>query len=247
VPYEGQRISNTNGQAQNLTPNNEVSGAIHAVVAHPTDANVMYVGTVNGGIWRTNNATAANPTWTPLTDFEDSLSIGALEMDPGTTQILLAGVGRFSSFGGDPPFQLAGGNLSGLYRTTDGGSTWTLINDPLLAGEHVSAVASRGNILLAGANNFFGGGGTGGLFRTTDTGATWTQITGGAGTGGNALMPNGMFKVALRPGRYWIGAKEKALDPVKYVPGEAQFSEMVVEVKPGSFASVELTLTGYAP
>ncbi len=172
-----------NAQVQNLNPNNEVDGAIHAVVAHPTNNSVMYVGTVNGGIWRSMNANAASPTWTPLTDFEQSLSIGALEMDPGNTMVLLAGIGRFSSFGGDPPFQLAGGDLSGLLRTTDGGSTWNTITDPLLVGEHISAVASRANILLAGANDFFGGGGTGGLFRSIDTGGSWVQISGGAGTG----------------------------------------------------------------
>jgi len=177
----------TNAQVSNLTPNNSVGGAVHAVVPHPTDADIMYAGAVNGGIWRTDNALAASPTWTPLTDSEQSLSIGALEMDPGNSMVLLAGIGRFSSFGGDPPFQVAGGDLSGLLRTTDGGSNWTSIMDPLLVGEHISAVAARGNILLAGANNFFGGGGTGGLFRSIDTGASWSQISGAAGTG----LPDG--------------------------------------------------------
>ncbi len=172
-----------NAQVQNLNPNNEVDGAIHAVVAHPTDPDILYVGAVNGGVWVTNDATNASPSWTPLTDFEQSLSIGALEMDPGNPMVLLAGIGRFSSFGGDPPFTVAGGPLSGLLRTTDGGATWTSIDDPLLVGEHISSVAARGSTLLAGANDFLGGGGIGGLFRSTDTGASWTRISGGVGTG----------------------------------------------------------------
>ena len=57
----------------------------------------------------------------------------------------------------------------------------------------------------------------------------------------------GMFKVELPPGTYWIGPKAKALDPMQYDPGSVVFSEMVVLVKEGSFLSVELVETGYAP
>lgn len=92
----------TGGQVEGLGgQNNPVVGALHTVVAHPTNANQLWAGAVNGGIWRTNNATAAAPTWTPLTDEFPSLSIGALEMDPtiGTNLVLVAGIGRYSSNG----------------------------------------------------------------------------------------------------------------------------------------------------
>src|SRR5438093_6609077 len=63
-------------------PINSVCGAIHAVAPHPTNPDILYIGAANGGIWRTANATAVSPVWTPLTDTLPSLSIGSLEFDP---------------------------------------------------------------------------------------------------------------------------------------------------------------------
>jgi hypothetical protein len=57
----------------------------------------------------------------------------------------------------------------------------------------------------------------------------------------------GMFKVALPPGTYWIGPKAKALDPGQYVSDAVVFSEAVVVVQEGTFTHVELVQTGYAP
>jgi hypothetical protein len=109
---------NTQGQVENIA-NREVEGGINAVAPHPTDSNIVYVGAVNGGIWKTSNAMAASPTWQRQSDFQKSLSIGALEFDPTDpgNQTLLAGIGRFSSFGD-------GGLRSGLLRTTNGGASW---------------------------------------------------------------------------------------------------------------------------
>ncbi|MBO0861361.1 MAG: RTX toxin [Chloracidobacterium sp.] len=172
-----------NGQVENITPNNEVVGAIQALAPHPTDANILYVGGVNGGVWRTSNAKAASPAWTPLTDNFPSLSIGALEFDPtdATSRTLVAGIGRFSSF------SRIGGQLTGILRTTDGGDNWTQISPDILNNQNISGVAARGSTLLASSTG-------GGLYRSVDGGANWTLVS-----GGNGLTAGGIFDLAGDP------------------------------------------------
>src|SRR5947207_2899650 len=60
-----------NGQDEGITsPDgpNPVVGAVEAVAASPTNANLAYAGAVNGGIWKTTDATDGSPIWTNLTD-----------------------------------------------------------------------------------------------------------------------------------------------------------------------------------
>jgi hypothetical protein len=183
---------NTRGQVENIT-DKEVVGAINTVAAHPTDANIIYVGAVNGGIWRTNNATAANPNWQSQTDGHLSQSIGAIEFDPtdATNRTLVAGIGRFSSFGAD------GGIRSGLLRTTDGGADWAAIegDDRVLSGLNIWGVAPRGATIVIAANEANTPSRVG-VWRSTDTGRTWRQTSGGSGTG----LPSGpSFDLASDP------------------------------------------------
>ena len=114
----------------------------------------------------------ANPTWTPLTDHLQSLSIGldALALDPldATGQTVIAGTGRFSGYAN------RGDDLVGLYYTTDGGATWTTTTSPLLSAAKITGVAARGNTLLAASED--------GLFRSTGGPlGTWTKISGSGG------------------------------------------------------------------
>ncbi|MBI5800294.1 MAG: immunoglobulin domain-containing protein [Verrucomicrobia bacterium] len=163
-----------------------MSGAVHVVAPHPANANTLFIGTVNGGVWRTLNAQSASPSWTPLTDQLGSLSIGALVFDPtdGANNTIVAGIGRFSSFGQE------GGPRTGLQRTVNGGSTWSEINGGgLLTGKNISGVVARGNTLVVAVNtaDIFSLPNTG-IFRSVNGGASFTQISGGAGTG----LPGGV-------------------------------------------------------
>lgn len=154
---------------------NPFSGALEAVVAHPTNPNILWVGSVNGGIFRTDNATSPTPNWTAQTDGQASLSIGALERDPTdlSHNTLVAGIGVQSSFGDD-----TGGLRTGLLRTTNGGTTWTSL--PFLTPGNIVGLAPRGSTIVAA----FDGPGSScsfvGIWRSVNTGVSFTQISNSA-------------------------------------------------------------------
>jgi Ca2+-binding RTX toxin-like protein/methionine-rich copper-binding protein CopC len=172
VTWVGQGPAATeNGQLEpNTSPNRRVTGAIHTVLAHPTNPDILYIGAVNGGIWKTTNATATIPTWTPQTDFNSSLSLGAMAFDPtdATNSTLVAGASRYSSFAS------IGGYRGVVYRTTNGGTTWTELGSnglKAIGGENISGIASRGDTIVVTSS-----GNSGGVFRSTNGGANFSAI-----------------------------------------------------------------------
>ena len=142
------------GQVENVTPNDAVVGAVNQVIAHPTNPDILVIGAANGGVWKTTNATSANPVWENLTDSNSSPSIGALEADPYDSSFnrYVAGIGRFSSFG-------AGGARTGLLQTHNGGQSWREIDgDGTLLGKNIIGVAPRGGRILVAVNSSDQGG-----------------------------------------------------------------------------------------
>src|SRR5204862_2499446 len=120
-------------------------GAVKAAVAHPTDPNTMWVGTVNGGIWKTTTAASNPPVWVQQTDTQPSLTISAMKLDPTdltNNTIVATTTARYSSFFG------FGGPSGKLYRTTDGGTNWSLLQPAALAGRQISAVAPLGQTIF---------------------------------------------------------------------------------------------------
>ena len=183
-----------NGQVEGII-NGEVSGGVQAIAAHPLNPNLLFIGAINGGVWRTFNANAPSPVWVPLTDNLGSLSISSVDIDPtdplGNT--LVAGVGRYSSLGYE------GGARIGILRTVDSGATWTPLTGGALGGVNISGVASRGNIIVVTGD----GGSSRGVFRSTDSGATFRLLASGeartlAGNPTNtAVLYTGIYNAAV--------------------------------------------------
>src|SRR6266436_5720715 len=184
------------GQDEGL-PNNPVAGAINAIV--PISADIVFVGTVNGGGWKTSNATAATPTWTPLTDQQlPALSMNSLAVSPVSPSTLFAGTGSTSSL------SFRGSSGFGVARSTNVGATWIVLARSPFAGRRIDSIVptrlSGGNVVLA-ATLFDGGG----VYRSTDNGVSFTRISGNA----TSILPDaGVSKLIADPSnsnRFYAG------------------------------------------
>jgi photosystem II stability/assembly factor-like uncharacterized protein len=91
------------------------------------NTNRIFLATFGGGVWR---STDGGTSWTPTTDNQPSLQIGAIKVHPSNSNLVFAGTGQF-----DP---LSRG--FGVYRSTDGGTSWCLIG-PTYQGGQVAAVS----------------------------------------------------------------------------------------------------------
>jgi photosystem II stability/assembly factor-like uncharacterized protein len=77
---------------QTSTTRVPVSGRTIAIAVHPTDPDTLYVGTAQGGLYKSINGGA---NWTRLFDFQlESLAIGAVTIDPIDSNIVYVGTGE---------------------------------------------------------------------------------------------------------------------------------------------------------
>ncbi len=142
-------------------------GRTRAATGVPSQPNVFYVGQVNGGVWKSDDY---GRTWTPIFDHESSQSIGAIAVAPSNPNIIYVGSGE----GLHRP-DLSVGN--GIYKSTDGGKTWSHLG--LRDGFQIPAVAvdprDPNRVFAAVLGHPYGPSEERGLFRSTDGGETWQK------------------------------------------------------------------------
>src|SRR6266478_3038085 len=143
-------------------------GRISAASGAIGQPGVFYVGTPNGGVWKT---TSAGETWYPVFDSIKSVSsIGAVEVAPSDPNVVYVGTGDLNSF--------FDGRGDGLYKSTDAGRTWRRIG--LDGTQQITAILVHPRdptLVLAGAlgGPFQTQSDARGVFRSTDGGASWAK------------------------------------------------------------------------
>lgn len=159
------------------------TGRVADVAVDPANPDHWLIGAAQGGIWETFDAGA---TWTPKTDDQASLATGAIAFAPSDPSIIYAGTGE-AVFSGDA---YAG---AGLLKSTDGGTTWALVDTPTFAKTTFSDVAvdpTNPDILLAATSRGTAGRVASGppsapptgILKSSDGGATWSLTLSGRAT-----------------------------------------------------------------
>ncbi len=142
-------------------------GRVEAVAGVPGNATTFYFGAVNGGVWKSVDA---GQTWRPSWSGPDVQTIGALAIAPSDANVLYAGTGE-----PDPRTDLASGD--GVYRSADGGRTWT--HAGLARSRQIGRIVVDPRdpdvLLVAALGDVFASDSARGVYRSSDGGATWRR------------------------------------------------------------------------
>ena len=144
-----------------------IGGRVTAITAAPGGATV-YLGAAGGGVFKSTNS---GTNWSPVFDDVGLYSIGALAMSPVDTNVVYVGTGEANS-------SVDSYDGAGVFRTTDGGATWSSLG--LASTARIARIAidpvNPQKLFVAAMGTQFSTGPDRGLYRSTDGGTNWTKV-----------------------------------------------------------------------
>ncbi len=142
-------------------------GRVLAVTGVSDDANRFYFGSVNGGVWRSDDA---GRTWQPISDAIGIGTIGAIAIAPSAEDVIYVGTGE-----ADMRSDIAQGR--GVFRSADAGRTWHPVGleDTQQIGKILVDPTDPNTVLVAALGHPYGSNPQRGVFRSTDGGQHWTR------------------------------------------------------------------------
>ncbi len=180
---EAQRKKNNNSTNQTKSAFEEVSlsglkfrsigpaltsGRISDFAVNPDNPKEYYVAVSAGGVWKTTNA---GTTYTPIFDSQGSYSIGCVTIDPNNPSVVWVGTGENNN-------QRSVGYGDGIYKSIDGGKSWTHMG--LKNSEHIGKIIvdprNSDVVYVAAIGPLWSEGGDRGVYKTTDGGNTWNAV-----------------------------------------------------------------------
>ncbi len=144
-------------------------GRVEAVAGDPRERNTFYMGSCGGGVWKT---TDGGLFWRNVSDgFFKRASVGAIAVAGSDPNVVYAGMGE----------ACIRGNVShgdGVYRSTDGGKTWSHLGleDTRNIGKVRVHPEDPDIAYVAALGHAHGPNPQRGVFRTTDGGKTWKKV-----------------------------------------------------------------------
>ena len=174
------------------------SGRILSMAIHPTNANIMFVGSASGGLWKTTNGGtgAANGiNWVNVPTGFPVLGIGAIAINPANGNEMYIGSGEVYTISppatgtvghGGPDRLFRGSYGIGILKSTNGGTTWSKVLD--FAASNLKGVSDI--LIHPTITNTVFAATTDGIYRTTNGGTNWTLIH-------NVVLANSL---AFQPG-----------------------------------------------
>ena len=156
-----------------------------AVTGNPSRPNEFWMGTTGGGVFKSINA---GQSWAPMSDKYFGGTIGAIEVAPSAPDVVYVG-------GGEYPLR---GNVShgdGVWKTTDGGKTWTFmgLGDTRQIADIVVHPTNPDLVYVGALGHVWGPNTERGVFRSKDGGKSWENILSrgdSAGVGDLVMDPN---------------------------------------------------------